>query len=488
LSAKETIMEIVNFQGQQITADHAEYDTARAMWNGAIDRHPRLIARCGGTADVVAAVRYAREHDLEIAVRGGGHNVAGTAVCDDGIVIDLSAMRAVRVDPDRGTVQVQGGALWGDVDRQTQAHGLATTGGIVSHTGVAGLTLGGGIGWLMRKHGLAIDNLLAVDVVTAEGELLRASEDQHPDLFWALRGGGGNFGVVTSFEFRLHPVGPNVLAGAIFWDAGDTDEVLGFYRDFLRNAPDELGTLVRFGGAPPLPVIPDELHWRPVVMVGACHAGPFAEAEAALRPLRAFGKVLLDLIAPMPYVIHQSALDSTVPHGWNYYWKSTYLPELRDDLIDVIADHAFASTSPRSYAVMFHLGGAVSRVPEAATAFGNRQAPHAITLDAVWRSGEEYAGRDIALARRFFSALESYREGVYVNFLGADEEPGRIRDAYGAGVYDRLVDIKTRYDPDNVFHHNQNIRPRSEAGYPIAPSPENEGATSRRKEAKTLRS
>jgi FAD/FMN-containing dehydrogenase len=460
-------MEIGEFQGQRITADDPEYDIARAVWNGAIDRHPRLIARCRATADVAAAVRFARERGLEIAIRGGGHNVAGTAVCDGGIVIDLSAMRAVRVDPGSRTAHVQGGALWGDVDRQTQAHGLATTGGIVSHTGVAGLTLGGGLGWLMRKHGLTVDNLLAAEVVTADGELLRASADQHPDLFWALRGGGGNFGVVTSFQFRLHPVGPTVLSGPILWDAGDAAEVLGFYRDFVRDAPDELGTVVRFGAAPPLPVIPEELHWRPVVLVGACYAGPLADAEALLRPLRAFGRPLLDLIGPAPYLDHQSALDSTVQHGWKYYWKSTFLPELRDDLIDVIAEHAFAGTSPRSYVAMFHLGGAVGRVPAAATAFGNRQVSHAITLDAVWRSGEDHADRDVAWTRRFFTALERYRQGVYVNFLGADESPDRIRDAYGTGVYDRLVDVKTKYDPDNVFHHNQNIRPR--AGWMAVP-------------------
>jgi FAD/FMN-containing dehydrogenase len=454
-------MEIDEFQGQQITADHAEYEAARAVWNGAIDRSPRLIARCSGTADVAAAVRFARTHDLAIAIRGGGHNVAGTAVCDDGIVIDLSAMRAVQVAPSRGTAQVQGGALWGDVDQQTQIHGLATTGGIISHTGVAGLTLGGGIGWLMRKHGLTVDSLFAVDVVTADGDLLRASESQHPDLFWALRGGGGNFGVVTSFEFQLHPVGPDVLAGPILWDAGDTREVLRFYRDFVRHAPDELGTVVRFGTAPPLPVIPAALHWRPVILIGACYAGPVGDGEAILRPLRGFGRPLLDLIAPTSYVSHQRAVDSTVQHGWHYYWKSTYLPALRDDLIDVIAEHAFACTSPRSYAVMFHLGGAVSRVPAAATAFGHRQASHAITLDGVWRAGEDYADRDIAWTRRFFAALDRYREGVYVNFLGADEAPGRIRDAYGSAVYDRLVDVKTTYDPDNVFHHNQNIRPRA---------------------------
>src|SRR5688572_5164987 len=259
-----TVAEIEEFRGGLISAGHADYDTARAVWNGAIDRRPRLIARCVGTPDVVAAVRFARDHDLEIAIRGGGHNVAGTAVCNDGIVIDLSTMRGVRVDPSNRRAWVQGGALWGDVDHETQAYGLATTGGIVSHTGVAGLTLGGGIGWLMRKHGLTVDNLVAADVVTAGGELLRASEDEHPDLFWALRGGGGNFGVVTAFEFRLHSLGPAVFAGPIIWDANDIGELLRFYRDFVRDAPDELGTIVKFCTVPPLPVIPEELHWRPV--------------------------------------------------------------------------------------------------------------------------------------------------------------------------------------------------------------------------------
>lgn len=453
------VAEIGDFRGRLIGADHADYDIARAVWNGAIDRRPRLIARCIGTADVVAAVRFARDHDLEIAIRGGGHNVAGTAVCDDGIVIDLSAMRGVLVDPANRRAWVQGGALWGDVDRETQAHGLATTGGIVSHTGVAGLTLGGGVGWLMRKHGLTVDNLLAVDVVTADGDVLRASEDEHSDLFWALRGGGGNFGVVTSFEFRLHPLGPTLLAGPILWDANDAGDVLRFYRDFVGDAPDELGTVVRFGTAPPLPVIPEELHWRPVMIVGSCYAGPIADGEKALRPLRAFRAHLLDLVGPTPYAGFQSALDSTVVHGWNYYWKSTHLPELRDDLIDVIAGHAFSSSSPRSYAAMFHLKGAVSRVAEGETAFGNRQASHAITLDAVWRSGEDYGDQDTAWTRAFFAALGHFREGVYVNFLGGDEDPNRVREAYGESVYDRLVDVKTTYDPDNVFHHNQNIRP-----------------------------
>jgi FAD/FMN-containing dehydrogenase len=455
----EPALRIDGFAGRLIGADHVDYDVARSVWNAAIDRRPRLIARCVGTADVVAAVRFARDHDLEIAIRGGGHNVAGTAVCDGGIVIDLSAMRAVRVDTINRGAWVQGGALWGDVDREAQAHALATTGGIVSHTGVAGLTLGGGVGWLMRKHGLTVDNLLAVDLVTAEGELLRASEDEHPDLFWALRGGGGNFGVVSSFEFRLHPVGPTLLAGPILWKAADTVEVLRFYRDFLRDAPEELGTVVRFGAAPPLPQIPADLHWRPVVMVGTCHAGPIEDGERLLRPLRAYRSPLLDLVGPAPYVDIQSALDSTVPHGWNYYWKSTHLPELDDELIGVIAEHAFSCSSPRSYAAMFHLAGAVSRAAEGATAFGNRQAAHAITLDGVWRPGEEFGDRDSAWTRRFFAALQRFRRGVYVNFLGGDEDPGRVREAYGDAAYSRLVNVKSTYDPNNIFHHNQNIRP-----------------------------
>jgi FAD/FMN-containing dehydrogenase len=451
---------IEGFRGRLIEPGHTEYDKARALWNGAIDRHPRMIARCSGPADVVAAVRYARDNDLEIAIRGGGHNVAGTATCEDGLVIDLSEMRAVWVDPVGPTAQVQGGALWGDVDRETQAYGLATTGGIVSHTGVAGLTLGGGIGWLMRKHGLTVDNLLAADVVTAHGKRIRATADEHPELFWALRGGGGNFGVVTSFEFRLHHVGPTVLSGPLIWDAADAPEVLRLYRDFIHEAPDELGTVLRFGTAPPLPAIPEALHWRPVIIIGTCFAGPIEDGVEVLRPLRGFGSPILDLVGPAPYVDHQSGIDTTVLHGWDYYWKSTHLPELTDDLVEVLLEHAFAAASPRSYVALFHLGGAVSRVDESETAFGNRQAAHSITLDGVWRPGEGHAEHDTAWARDFFGALDRFREGVYVNFLGDDEHPDRVREAYG-DVYERLRDVKTAYDPDNVFHNNQNIAPRS---------------------------
>ena len=281
--------DIPGFRGDVLGPDHHDYDDARAVWNGSIDRRPRLIAQCSGTADVTAAVRFARDRDFEIAVRGGGHNVAGTAMCDGGIVIDLSAMRAVSVDPVERTANVQGGALWGEVDHETQAHGLATTGGIVSHTGVGGLSLGGGIGWLMRKHGLTVDNLVQAEVVTAQGEIVVASASDHPDLFWALRGGGGNFGIVSTFRFALHPVGPTVLAGPVFWAAEDTTDVLRFYREFVADAPDELGTVVRLGTIPPLPVVDEDVHFQPAIAVASCYAGPVEDGERAVHALRQFG-------------------------------------------------------------------------------------------------------------------------------------------------------------------------------------------------------
>jgi FAD/FMN-containing dehydrogenase len=454
-------MDIDGFRGQLITADHTDYDTARAVWNSAVDRRPRLIARCSGTADVAAVVRFARDRDLGIAVRGGGHNVAGTAVCDDGIVIDLSAMRAVWVDPAGRTAQVQGGALWGDVDHETQAHGLATTGGIVGHTGVAGLTLGGGIGWLMRKHGLTIDNMLAADVVTAEGSVVRASADEHTDLFWALRGGGGNFGVVTSFRFALHPVGPTVTAGPVFWAADDTADVLSYYRDFVADAPDELGTVVRLGTVPPLPVIAEHLHWRPAIAVGCCYAGSVEDGERSVRALRQLGTPLVDLISPSPYVAHQWALDDTVPHGWHYYWKATDLTGLSDAVIAVIADHAYDASSPRSYSAMFHMGGAVARVPHDATAYSGREVAHNIIIDAVWLPEEsgEHAAVEPEWARGFLDALEPHRTGVYVNFLDSDDDTSRVREAYGDHIYRRLAEVKAKYDPDNTFHNNKNVLP-----------------------------
>ncbi len=461
LSQGATVMEIDGFRGELITADHIDYDTARAVWNGAVDRRPRLIARCGGSADVAAAVRFARHHDLEMAVRGGGHNVAGTAVCDDGIVIDLSEMRSVWVDPTARTAAVQGGALWGDVDHETQAHGLATTGGIVSHTGVAGLTLGGGLGWLMRKHGLTVDNLLGAEVVTADGSIVRASADEHPDLFWALRGGGGNFGIVTSFRFALHPIGPTVMAGPVFWAADDTVDLLRFYRDFVAEVPDDLGTVIRVGTVPPLPGIPENLHWRPAIAVACCYAGAVEEGERAVGELRRFGTPLVDLVGLKPYVAHQGAIDETVPHGWHYYWKATSLTGLSDAVISVVADHAYTASSPRSYAVIFHVGGAVARVPDDATAYAGRDVAHNMVIEGVWLPEEsgKHAAAETAWARGFLDALDPHRTGVYVNFLDSDDDTSRVREAYGDRIYRRLAEVKARYDPDNAFHHNKNIPP-----------------------------
>src|SRR5262245_16529718 len=466
LASKEpTVVEIDGFRGRLIGTDHPDYDIARAVWNGTIDRRPRLIARCIGTADVVAAVRFARDHDLEIAIRGGGHNVAGTAVCDDGIVFDLSAMRAVLVDPVERTALVQGGALWGDVDHKTQAHGLATTGGIVSHTGVGGLSLGGGIGWLMRKHGLTLDNLVQAEVVTAEGDTVRASASDHPDLFWALRGGGGNFGVVSSFRFALHPVGPTVMAGPVFWAAEATTAVLRFYRDFGADAPDELGTVVRLGTIPPLPVVGDELHFQPAIAVASCYAGPVEDGERAVRGLRQFGTPLVDLVGPTLYVDHQRGIDDTVPHGWHYYWKATSLTRLSDEVIDVVAAHAYGATSPRSYAAMFHMGGAIPRPPRDAKAYPGRDVDHNIIIDAAWlpEQDDTVGASEAAWARAFLDALQPHRAGVYVNFLDSDDDTSRVREAYGDDTYQRLAGVKAKYDPENVFHNNKNIQPSTPA-------------------------
>ena len=461
MTAPTIATQIPGFRGDLITPEHDEYDDARAVWNGTVDRRPRLIARCRGTADVVAAVRFARECDLEIAVRGGGHNVAGTATCDDGIVIDLSAMRSVSVDLAGRTALVQGGALWGDVDHETQAHGLATTGGIVSHTGVGGVALGGGIGWLMRKHGLTVDNLVAAEVVTADGDVLWASADDHPDLFWALRGGGGNFGVVSSFRFALHPVGPTVMAGPVFWAAEDTTDVLRFYRDFVADAPDELGTIVRFGTIPPLPVVDNHLHFRPAIAVASCFAGSVDAGERAVRALRRFGAPLVDLVGPTSYVDHQSGIDDTVPHGWHYYWKGTGITRLSDAVIDIVADHAYRAASPRSYAAMFHMGGAVARAPRGATAFPLRDVAHNLVIDAVWlpEQDDTVGSEETAWARAFLDALETHRAGVYVNFLDSDDDTSRVREAYGDANYRRLMEVKAQYDPENVFRNNKNIQP-----------------------------
>jgi FAD/FMN-containing dehydrogenase len=447
-------------EGEVIRPGDPAYDNTRKVWNGAIDRSPAAIARCAGVSDVVAAVRFARERDLLVSVRGGGHGVGGHAVCEGGLVIDLSLLKAIKVEPSRRTARAEAGVLWGELDRKTQAFGLATTGGVVTHTGIAGLTLGGGIGWLMRKHGATVDNLLSAQLVTAEGDVVTASAKDHPDLFWAIRGGGGNFGIVTSFEYRLHRVGPLVLAGPIFHSLDDAPAVLRFYRDFIADAPDELTTVFNLRSAPALPLLPSVLHGRPVAIVVVCYAGPIGEGEIILRPLQAFGSPLCDAIGARPYTDLQSMFDATVPHGWHYYWKSSELTRLGDGAIDTLVEHAAVQTSPLSYCITFQLGGAMSRVSEEETAFSQRDAAHNVNINGVWTEDDEEPERHVDWTRRFHAALERFAsDRVYVNFLG-DEGAWRVRSAYGDEKYERLAALKERWDPGNFLRHNQNIEPR----------------------------
>ena len=450
--------EILGFRGELLRPGDDGYEPARRLWNGAIDRRPALIARCAGAADVRAGIEYAQASGLPLAVRGGGHNVAGTASCDGGLVLDLSPMKQVRVDPGSRTAWVQAGLLWGELDQATQRFGLATTGGIVTHTGVAGLTLGGGIGWLMRKHGLTCDNLLAVELVTADGRRLRADERSHPELLWGVRGGGGNFGVVTAFQFRLHQVGPQVLAGPVLYPAERAGQVLRRYRDWAANTPDEVNTVVNLRLAPPLPIIPERLHGVPVVTVVCCYAGAdLATGERLLAPVRRLATPLLDLVTVKPYAAHQATFDATVPHGLHYYWRSHYLDDLGDEAIDTLAGHAFQHRSPRSYTIMFQLGGAVRHLPEEATAFSGRGAGYALNINAVATDADGYP-EQAAWARRTWEAMAPHGNGVYVNFL--DREGGeRVRAAYGQAKYRRLAALKRAWDPDNLFRLNQNITP-----------------------------
>jgi FAD/FMN-containing dehydrogenase len=423
-----------------------------------VDRRPALIARCAGEDDVVMALGFAREHGLAVAVRGGGHNVAGNGVCDDGVVIDLSGLRDVVVDPHARTVVVGPGVLLGELDRATQAYGLATPTGNVSMTGVAGLTLGGGLGWIARKYGPACDNLLSATVVTADGVRVTASADENPDLLWGLRGGGGNFGVVTSFEYRLHPVGPQVIAGGVLHAFSDAPEVFRFFADFVAGAPDELSvTASTFRAAPGMPIAP-ELHGELVTMLAVCWVGDLAEGERALRPLRSFGHPLADLVAPMPYTALQSGSDAAYPDGQQNYWKSHYVDEITDGVITTLAEHAPRMTSPQSSFYFQHLGGAISRPAIDTAAFGHRHAGFDFAILTVWEDPAEDP-EHLAWARDFATAMQPHATGVYVNNLGV-EGTDRVKAAYAPATYERLVALKNAYDPTNVFHLNQNIAPR----------------------------
>jgi FAD/FMN-containing dehydrogenase len=446
-----------SFGGDIVRPGSPLYDERRAVWNGSIDRAPAVIARCTGRADVISALQFADRTALRVAVRGGGHSFPGHSVCDDGLMIDLEPMKAIEVDAERRTVRAQAGVLLGELDQATQAHGLAVPAGIVTHTGLAGLTLGGGIGWLMRKHGLTIDQLLSIELITAEGEVVVASEDENADLFWGVRGGGGNFGVVTQFEFRLNPVGPTVVAGPVFWPIADSPKVLRFYRDWIAEAPDELMTIVIHRKAPPLDFVPSELHGKPVVSVICCYAGAVEEGEHVVAPLKSFGSPVLDLCEPKSYLQHQAMFDPSFPHGWWYYMRSCDVAELTDEVIDVTVEHASRISSPLTAFPIWQMGGQVSRRRDDETAFNGRGAGHTFNITAATASAEGFE-EEREWVRDFWSALEPWHSTVYVNFL-MEEGPERIRQAYGEKKYERLRALKRAYDPGNVFRLNQNIEP-----------------------------
>ena len=452
------------FRGDLIAETDAGYDEARRVWNGLIDKRPALIARCTGQADVVAAVNFARDNKILTSVRGGGHNVSGSALCDGGLTIDLSQMRAVRVDRQSQTAHVQGGATLADVDRETQVFGLATPLGVISETGVAGLTLGGGFSHMRRKFGLAVDNLVSVDIVTADGQVLRASEDEHPDLFWALRGGGGNFGVVTSFEFRLFPLGPNVFFTGQFYDIDDAPQVVRKWRDFMETAPEEISSMGSFWTLPRVDAFPKEVQGRRVFLVAALYSGSVADGEAATQGLRSIGSPILDMSGPGPFCAWQSGFDPFFSRGpvrqeLYAYWKATYLGEMTDAYVDHIVQVARDLPTEECLIAHWHLGGAMARVPEDATAFGKRNAKYMLSFDSSW-TDQTLTDAVRTWTRAQVAAVEPFTSGgLYLNFPGVGENSEElVRAAYGAN-YGRLAEIKRRYDPENLFRVNQNIQP-----------------------------
>ncbi len=461
--AQETIDELAaSLPGRVHSAPSREFDEACTIWNAMIERRPGLVIRCSDTADVSQAVRFARRHDLVLAVRGGGHNIAGNALCDGGVMLDLSPMKSVVVDPAARTARVGGGATLADFDREAQAFGLATPLGVNSTTGVAGLTLGGGFGWLSRRFGLTIDNLLSAEVVLANGEVVRASAADSPDLFWAIRGGGGNFGVVTSFEFRLHPVGPEVLSGLVIHPLDAARDVLRFYRDFLPTTPEEFVCWFVMRKAPPLPFLPAEWHGKEILALAMCYSGNnIEEGERVAAPLRKFGSPIVDVVGPNPYAGWQTVLDPLLTPGLRNYWKSHDFAEMSDGLIDVLIAHARKLPDPSTEIAFAQLGGAVSRVPGDATAYSHRDGQFVLNLHGRWEDRAKDA-ECVGWARELFRASAPFATGaVYVNFL-TQEEGDRIRAAYGRN-YDRLVKLKNRYDPSNLFRVNQNIRPMAHA-------------------------
>lgn len=435
------------------------YDQARQVWNAMIDRKPALIVRCRGAGDVIAAVKFARQNSMLVAVRGGGHSVIGHSVCDGGMVIDLSLMKSVRVDPAAMTARAEGGCTWHDVDYETQAFGLAVTGGQVSHTGIGGLTLGGGFGYLARAFGLTIDNLLSVDIVTAEGELLHASSAENPDLFWAVRGGGGNFGIVTSFEYRLHRLGPIVVGGAAFYPFSMAKSLLEFYREITESAPDELTLACILMTAPPLPFVPPDVQGTKVVNFSMTYAGPIEEGMRYVERIRAFSRPVVDLLGPIPYVVQQSLVDELTRFGQQYYVKGFYCEKLVDGLIDNLISGAETKLlSPLSVILVTPLAGKVAQVPSDATAYANRDPLYSVDANIGWLDPAD-AERQIAAAREYFDMVLPFTTGrSYVNLVAEDDQKG-VRTAYPPETYARLQEVKRKYDPSNFFRLNQNIQP-----------------------------
>ena len=453
-----TVFDLPGFRGELIRPGDDAYDGARAVFNGMIDRRPVLIARCTDADDVAAAVNLAREQDLPLSVYGGGHGVTGSAVVDAGICIDMRGMKGIAVDPEARTVRAEAGLTWGELDPATQEYGLAVTGGRASDTGVAGLALGSGSGWLERKLGFTCDNLIKAEMVVADGRQVVASEDENPDLFWGIRGGGGNFGVVTAFHFRLHPVGPIVLGGMLGYPAPMAGDLMRFWRDFMLSAPDEVGSALAFITAPPAEFVPEPARGKPMVGVILCYAGPVEEGQEVLRPLLEFGPPALNMVQPMPYVELQKMIDEGNPKGLQNYWTADFLSELPDEAVDVFVSHATRPVSPVSQMLLVPGGGAIARVPEDATAFGQRSAPWIVHYLSVWPDPAD-SDTNIAYTRAFASAMKPWGTGrAYLNFIG-DEGLGRVEAAFGPERYARLRTIKRAWDPTNLFRHNQNIPP-----------------------------
>ena len=444
-------------RGSVMTAADATFDDVRSIWNAMIDRRPAVIVRCLGTSDVVHAVRFVREHKLLSSVRGGGHNIAGLAVCDGGVMIDLSPMKGVWVDPVRKVARAQSGCTLGDLDRETQLHGLAAVLGFVSATGIAGLTVGGGFGYLTRRYGWTCDNLVSMEVVTARGEVVRAAADENAELFWCLRGGSGNFGIVTSFEYRVFPVGPTVMAGAVAWRGEDAPEVLKFYRELTANAPRELTCVMVLRIAPPAPWLPKEIHGKPIIVMFVCHTGELADGERLVAPIKTFGKPIADILVPRPYTQMQSLLDATQPKGRRYYWKSEYLPGLDPAALDVVATHVQQLPSPHCAIVLFHLAGALNELPVDHSPVGNRETAFVVNVAGSWESASDDAA-NIAWARAGWEKLRPFSTGgSYVNFLNEDDGSDRVEAAYGKATLDRLGALKRKYDPENLFTHTKRV-------------------------------